>query len=325
MNSSTIKGIKKVGEAMIYTCTMNTAIDLYVELDRLEPQTVNRTMDEDYQPNGKGVNVSIMLEKQGINSVALGFIAGFTGRYIEESLRKMGIMTDFVYADGVTRINVFINADTEYKIVNQGPTIAREAQHQLLEKIRRIQQGDTLIVSGSLPKNVPESILEEMAAICEDKGIAFVLDTSIQSLSGILRHKPFLLKPNEEELADFFGITHRLNEEELIYYGSELIKQGAKQVLISRGAEGSIFINDSTCLLASSPIGTVINTACAGDALLATFIGYQKSGADLEESLMYATATGASTAFSKGLSDLYDVPELLKQIHIRRRSSIWQK
>lgn len=304
---------------MIYTCTMNTAIDLYVELDTLQPEVVNRTTDEDYQPNGKGVNVSIMLKRHGIDSVAMGFVAGFTGQYIEQSLDALGVETDFVHVDGITRVNVFMNADKEYKLVNQGPSISDEKQQQLLSKIEHIHKGDTLVVSGSLPKNVSETILVEIAKRCERKGIEFVLDTSITSPNEILKYKPFLLKPNEEELARFFQLKHQLSEDEIIHYGRKLLALGAKQVLISRGAEGSIFINEDTCLILTSPKGTVLNTACSGDALLATFIGLYKKGISLEESLARATATGASTAFSKGLSDLQDIPQLVKQVQITRR------
>lgn len=304
---------------MIYTCTMNAAIDLYVELDTLQPEVVNRTTDEDYQPNGKGVNVSIMLKRHGIDSVAMGFVAGFTGQFIEQSLDALGVETDFVHVDGITRVNVFMNADKEYKLVNQGPSISEEKQQQLLSKIENINKGDTLVVSGSVPKNVSETILVEIAKRCESKGIEFVLDTSITSPNEILKYKPFLLKPNEEELASFFQLKHQLSEDEIIHYGRKLLALGAKQVLVSRGAEGSIFMNEDTCLILTSPKGTVLNTACSGDALLATFIGLYKKGNSLEESLARATATGASTAFSKGLSDLQDIPQLVKQVQITRR------
>ncbi|WP_144560142.1 1-phosphofructokinase [Shouchella miscanthi] len=307
---------------MIYTCTMNAAIDLYVELDTLKPGRVNRTVDEDYQPNGKGVNVSIILKKYKIDSVAMGFVAGFTGRFIEQSLHEMDVKTDFVQVDGITRVNVFMNADKEYKLVNQGPPVTDEKQQELLDKVAQFHAGDTFIVSGSLPRNVSESILAEMAKICETNGIDFVLDTSIRSLQAILHHKPYLLKPNEEELADFFGLEHELTEEECIHYGKELLTQGARNILISRGEKGSIFINDDTCILATSPKGDVLNTACAGDALLGTFIGLYKNETPLEEALMRATATGASTAFSKGLSDLQDVPQLLNQVEVTRREYV---
>ncbi|MBD1380533.1 1-phosphofructokinase [Metabacillus arenae] len=301
---------------MIYTCTLNTAIDLYVAVKELKPDTVNRTHDEDYQPNGKGVNVSIMLKKLGIDSVSLGFIAGFSGKYIEDSLRDLGIKTDFVKVDGITRINVFINSTEEYKIVNQGPMIQPNEQEQLLAKIKAIPANSILIVSGSLPKGVPESIIIDIAKICEERRVKLVLDTSVSTVIDTLPYKPFLLKPNEEELANLFHKQHPLSESELIKYGMKLLKKGAQHVLVSRGKEGALFLSKKDLLKATSPLGQVVNTACSGDAMLATFIGKQIQKHTLEDALSHAVATGASTAFSKGLSDLTDVPDLLEEVTI---------
>lgn len=203
---------QKEGETVIYTCTLNTAIDLYVELEELIPDSVNRTFDEDYQPNGKGVNVSIMLKRLGIESVALGFIAGFTGKYIEDSLREMDIQTDFVEVDGITRVNVFINSTEEYKIVNQGPVIQLAEQKLLLNKIKEIPTGSMLVLSGSLPKGVPDSIIVDIAKTCQTQGIQLVLDTSVDTVADTLIYRPFLLKPNEEEVADILKKRNRFQK-----------------------------------------------------------------------------------------------------------------
>ncbi|MDR0125643.1 1-phosphofructokinase [Bacillus zhangzhouensis] len=301
---------------MIYTCTLNPAIDLYIALKEMRANTVNRTEDEDYQPNGKGVNVSIMLKKYGVNSTALGFIAGFSGSYIEQSLKDLSIQTDFIPVEGITRINVFINTTEEYKLVNQGPAIQAKALHAFREKISAIPQGGILIMSGSLPKGVPASIFSEVAAICHHNNVKFILDTSSVAVLETLQYKPYLLKPNEEEMAAFFGKTHHLSETELIQSGEKLIEMGAEQVLISRGGEGALFITKEDILKGNAPTGTVVNTACSGDAMLAAFISKQLEGHSAEECLRYGIATGASTAFSKGLSDLHDIKSLIEQIHI---------
>ncbi|MCS0789853.1 1-phosphofructokinase [Cytobacillus firmus] len=301
---------------MIYTCTMNTAIDLYVAVDELKPDIVNRTLDEDYQPNGKGVNVSIMLKRLGIASVALGFIAGFSGRYIKDSLEELGIQTDFVEVDGTTRINVFINSKDEYKIVNQGPMIKPNEQEILLNKIKEIPAGSILIVSGSLPKGVPDSIIVDIAKICSEHDVMFVLDTSVGTVIETLEYKPFLLKPNEEEVASLFKKAHPLSEKELIECGKELIKQGAQNVMISRGKDGALYFSQEDIFKATSPRGQVVNTACSGDTMLGAFIGKSMQKVSLEDALAHAVATGASTAFSKGLSDLEDIPALLNQVTI---------
>ncbi|UYO37100.1 1-phosphofructokinase [Bacillus zhangzhouensis] len=303
---------------MIYTCTLNPAIDLYIALKEMRANAVNRTEDEDYQPNGKGVNVSIMLKKYGFTSTALGFIAGFSGSYIEQSLKDLSIQTDFISVEGITRINVFINTTEEYKLVNQGPAIEAKALHTFREKIAAIPQGGILIMSGSLPKGVPASIFSEVAAICRQQSVKFILDTSSAAVLETLPYKPYLLKPNEEELAAFFGKTHPLSEKELIQSGEKLIEMGAEQVLISRGEEGALFMTKDAVFKGNAPIGTVVNTACSGDAMLAAFLSKHLEGRSPEECLRYGIATGASTAFSKGLSDLHDIDSLIEQVHIQK-------
>ncbi|MCC2251199.1 MAG: 1-phosphofructokinase [Bacillota bacterium] len=301
---------------MIYTCTMNTAIDLYVAIDNLKPNRVNRTFDEDYQANGKGVNVSIMLQKMGIENTALGFIGGFTGKFIEEELTKQGINSDFINVDGITRINVFVNADEEYKIVNQGPEVGQKDVDNLLQKIKAIPKGSILIVSGSLPRGVEESILVDIAKICAENDVNLVIDSSSSIVLETLPYRPYLLKPNEEELAHLVGKDMPLSEQEIIVYGKELLYKGAKNVIISRGGNGAIFLNDNHLVNVSSPVGEVVNTACSGDSLLAAFIAKTMENAPLDVTLKYAVATGASTAFSKGLSDLSNIAELMKQVSI---------
>ncbi|MCM2984922.1 1-phosphofructokinase [Bacillus safensis] len=303
---------------MIYTCTLNPAIDLYIALKEMRANAVNRTEDEDYQPNGKGVNVSIMLKKYGFTSTALGFIAGFSGSYIEQSLKDLSIQTDFISVEGITRINVFINTTEEYKLVNQGPAIEEKALHAFREKIAAIPQGGILIMSGSLPKGVPASIFSEVAAICHHQKVKFILDTSSAAVLETLQYKPYLLKPNEEEIAAFFGKTHPLSEKELIQSGEKLIEMGAEQVLISRGEEGALFITKDAVFKGNAPTGTVVNTACSGDAMLAAFLSKHLEGHLPEECLRYGIATGASTAFSKGLSDLHDIDSLIEQVHIQK-------
>ncbi|WP_395894688.1 1-phosphofructokinase [Bacillus safensis subsp. safensis] len=303
---------------MIYTCTLNPAIDLYIALKEMRANAVNRTEDEDYQPNGKGVNVSIMLKKYGFTSTALGFIAGFSGSYIEQSLKDLSIQTDFISVEGITRINVFINTTEEYKLVNQGPAIEEKALHAFRQKIAAIPQGGILIMSGSLPKGVSTSIFSEVAAICHQQKVKFILDTSSAAVLETLQYKPYLLKPNEEEIAAFFGKTHPLSEKELIQSGEKLIEMGAEQVLISRGEEGALFITKDAVFKGNAPTGTVVNTACSGDAMLAAFLSKHLEGHSPEECLRYGIATGASTAFSKGLSDLHDIDSLIEQVHIQK-------
>lgn len=305
--------------ASVYTCTMNLAIDLYIETEQLLPKVVNRTIDDDIQANGKGVNVSLLLKMLDIPNTALGFSGGFTGKYIEQFLNEKDIQTDFVTVEGMTRINVFtqVNSEqTEYKLVNKGPEIDLPRIEALLGQIRQFQAGDYLCVSGSLPRGVSPSILIEISKICYENQVNLILDSSYAEILDCLPYQPFLLKPNEDELAEWFG-KKRLEEDEYIAYGKKLIVAGAKNVLLSLGSEGAIYLNQNLCLRGNSPKGRLVNSACAGDTLLGTFLAGLIKGDDLAETLKNSIAAGSSTAFRKGLTDLSDVPELAKQIIIK--------
>ncbi|WP_099361209.1 1-phosphofructokinase [Fredinandcohnia onubensis] len=303
---------------MIFTCTLNPAIDLYVELKELKPKIVNRTLEEDYQPNGKAVNISILLNKLGIRNKALGFIGGFSGEFIKQELIKMGIDTDFISVEGNTRINTFVNANEEYKIVNRGPIIPEVKTHEMLEKIKLLPNGSKLCISGSLPRGVSDDIFLDIAEICNTNGIKLILDISSLTLLDCLAFKPYLIKPNEEELAALFNVElSSLSKEKVIQFSKELLQRGAKQVLVSRGEQGAIYASSNHLIEVSSVKGKVINTACAGDAMLGMFIGKRELGKTIEEALQYASAAGASTAFSKGLTDLSDIEDLVKKISLK--------
>jgi 1-phosphofructokinase len=300
---------------------MNLAIDLFIKTQDMKPQVVNRTEEDDIQANGKGVNISLILKLLGINSIALGFSGGFTGRYIEEYLALHGIQTDFVKSDGLTRINVFtqvVSEDTEYKLVNKGPSISKESIDQLLNIIRNIERGDYLCVSGSLPKGASPEILVEISKICHQKGIHLIIDTSYSEILKCLEYKPFLLKPNEEELATWFG-QGVIEEGDYSKYLTELLSMGAQNVLFSMGSKGAIFISGNEQLQGNAPEGKIVNTAGAGDTLLGTFLARLIQGADYSSALRFALAAGSSTAFRKGLTDFSDVEKLIGQIHIQQK------
>jgi len=304
---------------MIYTCTMNPAIDLFTEFNSYEPYVVNRSVFEDYQANGKTINISFMLKKMGIDSVATGFLGGFTGKYIDDELNRTGIATDFVMIDGITRINTFIKAGVmEYKAVNRGPEINLAAQVQLIDKISKLTSEDMLFVSGSLPRGVDDSILKKISELSAQKGFQLILDVSSNALLSCLEDRPYLIKPSDEELAAWLSVNpESFNDEtHLIAAAEKLLKKGAQRILVSRGEKGTMYADGEKVLFTTAPKGEVVNTACAGDTLLGTFIGSQINNKNLEDALVYATAAGSSTAFTAGLSDLKDVPELMKQINI---------
>lgn len=303
----------------IYTCTMNLAIDLFIETDTMNPFIVNRTKDDDIQANGKGVNVSLILKMLGVTTTALGFRAGFTGNYIEDYLREKGISTDFIEVPGMTRINVFTQVNQtkeEFKLVNQGPEIPDEKIQIFLEQIKELSPGDYLCISGSLPRGVKPEILIEISRICHEHEIYLIIDSSYQEVMNCLLYRPFLLKPNEEELESWFGQVID-TEEDYLFYGQQLLEAGAQNVLLSLGDEGAILFTQDRILRGNSPKGRVVNTACAGDTLLATFLAGYLTNQSMEETLRKSLAAGSSTAFRKGLTDFSDVDELSRQIEIK--------
>lgn len=311
----------------IYTCTMNLAIDLFIETDEMHPFMVNRTKEDDIQANGKGVNVSLVLKMLDFPSTALGFSAGFTGKYIEDYLQQKQIQTEFIEVPGMTRINVFTQVNQtgeEYKLVNQGPEIPQAAVHNFLNQIRALQAEDYLCVSGSLPRGLSPKVLIEISRICQEKGIHLIIDSSDQEVMDCLPYRPFLLKPNEEELSSWFG-RKMVTDEDYFVYGQRLVELGAENVLLSLGEKGAILFTKDRVFRGNSPKGKVVNTACAGDTMLGAFLAGYMNRRPLDETLRKSIAAGSSTAFRKGLTDFLDVEELSKQIKIREeRFERWE-
>lgn len=311
----------------IYTCTMNLAIDLFIETEEMHPFMVNRTKEDDIQANGKGVNVSLVLKMLDFPSTALGFSAGFTGKYIEDYLQQKQIQTEFIEVPGMTRINVFTQVNQtgeEYKLVNQGPEIPQAAVHNFLNQIRALQAEDYLCVSGSLPRGLSPKVLIEISRICQEKGIHLIIDSSDQEVMDCLPYRPFLLKPNEEELSSWFG-RKMVTDEDYFVYGQRLVELGAENVLLSLGEKGAILFTKDRVFRGNSPKGKVVNTACAGDTMLGAFLAGYMNRRPLDETLRKSIAAGSSTAFRKGLTDFLDVEELSKQIKIREeRFERWE-
>lgn len=308
---------------------MNLAIDLFIETENLLPHIVNRTVDDDIQANGKGVNVSLVLKMLGIENTALGFKAGFTGNYIEEFLHSKEIDTDFIDVPGMTRINVFtqVNAlNEEFKLVNRGPNIPLEKTNLLLEQVKQLTTNDYLCISGSLPRGVSPDILIKISKLCFDNGVHLIIDSSYNEIIDCLQYHPFLLKPNEDELAQWFDLQDP-TVDDYINAAKELIRRGAQNVLLSLGSYGALFINEHTILAGNAPTGKVVNTACAGDTLLGTFLGELILEHPIDDALRKSIAAGSSTAFRQGLTDFSDVASLQDHIQITQEEGInqWKK
>jgi len=304
---------------MIYTCTLNPAIDLFIETDHLKPEVVNRTNSYDIQPNGKGVNVSFILKHLGVNNTAWGVGGGFTSNFIEESLRNKGIETDFTHIDGISRINVFtrvLDTDTEYKEVNNGPEVSADKVTEFLQKVATLTKDDKLVVSGSFSKGIQPEIIVDIAKMAEKQGFDLVIDTSYPEVVSAIEHHPYLIKPNDEELLSWFDQPDTDDINILVKYSKELLKKGAQNILLSLGAKGALFVNAEHVLLGNAPKIKVVNTACSGDTMLGTFLAGLEQGMSLEDNLQRSLAAASSTAASAGLTDFSDVDELMKQIKI---------
>lgn len=302
---------------MIYTCTMNPAIDLFVEMDTFVADEVNRSKYEEYQPNGKGVNVSLILKQLNIESTALGFLGGFSGDFIKNELDKIGVNNAFVEVDGITRINTFVQSENgEFKIVNQGPVIDRDAQDTLIRTFQTLTDEDVLFVSGSLPRGVDHSILIQIAQLSKAQGFKLIWDISDPVLKDLVKYRPYLIKPNIDEFREIFLEGRKTGEDEMVEAAESLIDEGVENIIISNGGSGAWLINEKTVIEADAPEGTVVNTACSGDTLLATYYAVFKRTGDERAALKEAVAAGSSTAFRSGLTDFSDVKALMSEINV---------
>lgn len=299
---------------MIYTVTLNPSLDYVMHLDSLS-SGVNRSVKEEIYPGGKGINVSIVLNNLGIPNKALGFIAGFTGNEIDRVMKKLGSNTDFITLDhGMSRINVKIESENETEVNGMGPRITPADLRDLFAKLEEIQDGDFLVLAGSIPNSVPNSIYQDIMKELAHKNINIVVDATKDLLLNVLKYKPFLIKPNHIELAEMFDTTLK-SDDDIVTYARKLQEMGAQNVLISMGGDGSILItNEGEVVKISVPKGTVVNTVGSGDSMVAGFIaGYLKSK-DLKEALKFATATGSATAFSTWLATRDTIDDLLCQL-----------
>lgn len=300
---------------MIYTVTFNPALDYVVGVERLTLGEVNRTTKEAIYYGGKGINVSAVLKELKVESIALGFVAGFTGDAIERGVKEMRISTDFIHLkEGMSRINVKIKSDQESEINGQGPEITKEAIELLFEKLDQLKEGDSLVLAGSIPKTLPSDIYERIMERLQEKKIRVIVDATKDLLLNVLKYKPFLIKPNNHELGEMFGVILKTNEE-IISYGKKLQDMGARNVLISMAGNGSILIDETGDVYQMGvPAGKVKNSVGAGDSMVAGFLaGYEETN-NYEEALKLGTATGSATAFSEGLATYKKIVELRSQL-----------
>lgn len=302
---------------MIYTVTLNPAIDYIMTLSDFKEGAVNRSAREEIFFGGKGINVSIILNCLGVSSTALGFTAGFTGEAIEQGLSAQGITTDFIrLAAGNSRINVKLKSEHETEINGKGPVISPDRIEKLFQKLNALKSGDILILAGSIPSSLPDDIYQQILSRLSEKGVLFAVDAAGTLLTSVLNHRPFLIKPNHIELGEIFG-TEITAAEQASKYARELQKQGARNVLVSMAEQGSVLLDEKgTVISMKAPIGTAVNSVGAGDSMLAGFIAGFIQKADFSYALSLATAAGSATAFSAGLADKKLIYRLLEEVYI---------
>ncbi len=298
---------------MIYTVTFNPALDYIMHTGEITIGETNRSKSEEIYIGGKGINVSLVLGELSVESTALGFVAGFTGKEIEKRISEKGVKTDFVkLPNGNTRINVKIKGDSETEINGKGPDISSDALSEFFGKLNCLKDGDTIILAGSIPGSLPETTYSDILEVLSDRKINFVVDASGKLLLNVLKYKPFLVKPNTFELSEIFG-TEIKDESEIIEYAQKLRDMGAENVIVSRAKDGAILLSgDGKIHRIGGAEGKVINSVGAGDSMVAGFVAGFMQSSDYAYALKLGAACGAATAFSSDLATREKIDEVLK-------------
>ena len=310
---------RREGYKVIYTVTFNPSLDYIVSVKDFRLGMTNRTSSELMLAGGKGINVSIVLGNLGIKSTALGFIAGFTGDEIVRRLHNGGINSEFIKInDGISRINIKLKSIDGTEINGQGPHIDGSHIEQLMNRLRRLESGDVLVLAGSIPAGISDNIYKDIMDMLKDKGVQIVVDATSRLLTNVLEYNPFFIKPNQHELGDIFNVT--LNtQEEVIPYALKLKKMGAVNVCVSMGGKGAILVaDDGNVYKAKAPDGILKNSVGAGDSLVAGFLSGWIEKKDYEYAFRKGVATGSASAFSERLATNGEVNDLIDKVTIIR-------
>lgn len=300
---------------MIYTLTLNPSLDYTVTLDNFHIGKVNRTSGEHLAPGGKGINVSVVLKNLGVENVALGFLAGFTGDEIERRVREEGCRTDFIrLKSGCSRINVKVCMGKESELNARGPEITRDDTEALFGRLDGLARDDVLVLAGSIPSGLPSDIYEQILSRLKGKNVKAVVDAEKDLLVNTLKYRPFLIKPNLDELGAVFSVKLK-NNDEIVHYAKRLQKMGAENILVSMAGDGAVLVtSDGKVLRALPPSGKVVSSVGAGDSMVAGFLaGYRETGS-YENALRVGICAGSATAFSEWLAPREKIERLLKII-----------
>ena len=300
---------------MICTVTFNPSLDYIVSVEGFKLGLTNRTSSELMLPGGKGINVSTVLMNLGIGNTALGFTAGFVGDEIIRRLQEMGVKSDFIQiGDGVSRINVKLKSIDGTEINGAGPVIGKEKVEQLMEKLDTLGEGDVLFLAGSIPSSMPDDMYEQIMARLDGKGVMIVVDATKDLLVNVLKYHPFLVKPNNHELGEIFGVELKTRED-VIPYGKKLQEKGARNVLISMAGEGAVLVSeDGQVFEEPVPKGTLINGVGAGDSMVAGFVAGWMEKKNYEPAFHMGIAAGSASAFSENLATRKEIEEVYRQV-----------
>ncbi len=300
---------------MIYTVTFNPSLDYIVDVEHFTCGQTNRTNKEIIFPGGKGINVSIVLKNLGIDSVALGFMAGFTGQEIKARIEDMGISSDFIScSEGISRINMKLRSDEETEVNGMGPHISDQDIKKLYEKLDALSDGDTLVLAGSIPASMPETMYSDIMDYLSDKKLNIAVDATRDLLVNVLKYKPFVIKPNNHELEEIFGVKIQ-SQDHVVELAKKLQDMGARNVLVSMAGDGALLVTENGQVFSSKPPkGKLVNSVGAGDSMVAGFLaGYAKTGS-YEDAFYMGLCTGSASAFSEELATKAGVEDLLKQL-----------
>ena len=305
---------------MIYSVTLNPSIDFIVRVKDFQLGETNRAYEDNFFAGGKGIMVSKLLKNVGTDCINLGFLGGFTGIFIEQNLKKLNILSDFVTVNENTRVNVKLKTETETEINCQGPKISDSEKEEFLDKIRKIKSDDFVILSGSVPSNLGNDFYITIIEILNKNGVKFTLDSSGETFSKSLKYKPFLIKPNKDELKEYARIEFK-NNQEIVNYVRENLVDKAEHVIISLGGEGALYIDKNFSLFAYplSVKENVVNTVGAGDSVVAGFVNYMLKYNDVERAFRFAVACGTATSFSEDIGELNFIEEIYNKLVIERK------
>lgn len=297
---------------MIYTVTFNPSLDYIVDVNNFKLGRVNRTTKEIIYAGGKGINVSMVLKNLGFDSTALGFLAGFTGKEICRLMEEQGVNADFIEVkEGLSRINLKLRSNEESEINGQGPAIKEKDIRSLYEKLDKLQYGDVLVLAGSIPSVMPQSMYMDIMKYMEEKDLNIVVDATKDLLVNVLKYHPFLVKPNNHELGEIFGVELE-EKKDVIVYAKKLKEMGAKNVLVSMAGAGAVLVaEDGSIYESEAPKGKVVNSVGAGDSMVAGFLAGFLQTRDYREAFKLGVCTGSASAFSEKLATKEEVDSIM--------------